>query len=73
MNILDRLNSGELHALARTSRPDCVDAKGNIHHSAARAQFVDWMDCIKADHGQDHRSWPVTIRQEYRNRYVPSH
>ena len=61
MNILDRLNSGELHAAARTKRPDCVDGLGNIHGSAERASFVDWV----AENGKDH--------SKFATRYVPSH
>jgi len=61
MDILDRLNSGSLHAAARNQRPDCVDAKGNIHCSPERARFVDWV----AENGKDH--------PEYAARYVPSH
>ncbi len=61
MDILAKLNSGEIHAKARAARPDCVDKLGNIHCSQERAQFVDWV----AAHGKDH--------PEYVTRYVPSH
>lgn len=61
MSILDQLNSGELHAKARKSRPECVDALGNVHCSAERAAFVDWV----SENGKDH--------PEYAERYVPSH
>jgi hypothetical protein len=62
MNILDQLNSGQLHAKARSQRPDCVDAQGNIHISAARANFVDWKNAN-----------PNATKSEYSARYVPSH
>lgn len=61
MTLLEKLNSGALHAKARATRPECVDAKGNIHCSPERARFVDWV----ATHGKDH--------PEYAERYVPSH
>lgn len=73
MNILDQLNSGALHAKARASRPDCVDAKGNIHVSADRARFVDWLADAKLTRGDDVKSWSASERQEYADRYVPSH
>ena len=73
MDILDRLNSGDLHAAARNQRPDCVDAKGNIHTSPERARFVDWLDEMRAIYGQDVEAWPPTPRAEYEERYVPSH
>ena len=60
-NIIDRLNSGELHAAARVKRSECVDHLGNIHGSAARAAFVDWV----SKNGKDH--------PEFAARYVPSH
>jgi len=61
MNIIDQLNSGALHAKARATRPDCVDAAGNIHCSPDRAKFVDWVRANGVDH------------PEYAARYVPSH
>jgi hypothetical protein len=61
MNIIDKLNSGELHAVARINRPNCVDHLGNIHVSAERAAFVDWV----SENGKDH--------PEFSARYVPSH
>ena len=73
MNILDRLNAGDLHRAARTARPDCVDALGNIHNTPARAAFVDWATEAKAIHGQDVGKWPEPMRAEYAARYVPSH
>lgn len=61
MDILAKLNSGELHARSRKDRPECVDNLGNIHCSPERARFVDWV----AENGKDH--------PEYAARYVPSH
>lgn len=73
MNILDRLNSGELHQRARAAHPDRVSADGSIHASADRARFVDWMNGQKATHGDNVRDWPAPIVAEYDARYVPSH
>lgn len=73
MNILDRLNSGQLHAQARASRSDCVDAKGNIHVSAERARFVDWLNSAKLINGDDVNQWNAKAKSEYKARYVPSH
>lgn len=42
MSILGKLESGELHAKARATRPDCVDNLGNIHSTPERAEFVSW-------------------------------
>ena len=61
MDIIDKLNSGELHAAARIKRPECVDRLGNIHVSAERAAFVDWV----SENGKDH--------PEFASRYIPSH
>lgn len=72
-SILDRLNSGELHAAARRSRPECVDAKGNIHCSPERASFVNWLAKMTPIYGDDINGWPKLPRDEYRARYVPSH
>jgi len=60
MDIIELLNSGKLHQAARERRPECVDRDGNIHVSAERAAFVDWVK----DHGKDH--------PEFAARYVPS-
>ena len=73
MNILAQLNSGAIHKKARASRADCVDALGNIHGSASRAQFVNWRLDIVAAHGQDPDLWPDHIIAEHKARYVPSH
>lgn len=72
-SIIDRLNSGELHAAARARRPDCVDRNGNIHRSPERRDFVEFMLDVKAEHGDDHNHWPRAVKREYRERYVPSH
>ena len=72
MSILDRLNSGELHAAARATRPDCVDATGNIHKTPERARFVDWRAEQVAAHGRDVEAWPAKKRAEYARRYVPA-
>lgn len=61
MDILAKLNSGELHAKARKERPECVDGLGNIHCSKERAEFVDWIAVNDKDH------------PEFAARYVPSH
>ena len=73
MSIVDRLNSGEFHAAARRDRPDCVDAKGDIHISAERAVFVNWLDKMRGVYGADVAEWPPIPRAEYERRYVPSH
>jgi len=73
MSIVDRLNSGELHAAARKRRPDCVDAKGTIHCSPERAAFVNWLDKMRGIYGEDVKAWPPIPRAEYAARYVPSH
>lgn len=72
-SVLDRLNSGDIHAAARNRRPDCVDAKGNIHTSPERARFVNWLDKMRATYGSDVEAWPAIPRAEYEARYVPSH
>lgn len=72
MNILDKLNSGELHAKARAARPDCVDATGGIHNTPERARFVDWAREAKNVCGENVAGWPSDIRAEYDARYVPS-
>ena len=73
MDILDYLNSGQLHAAARKRNPDCVDAKGNIHTTPERARFVDWRDRMKGLYGDDVKAWPPIPREEYAARYAPSH
>ena len=72
-SIIDRLNNGSLHAAARARRPECVDAKGNIHVTADRASFVNWLDKMRAIYGSDISEWPQIARDEYKHRYVPSH
>ena len=62
MDIIARLNSGALHHAARASRPECVDTNGNVHCSAERASFVDWIN-----------ENPNATKDEYAARYVPSH
>lgn len=70
MSIIDRLNSGRLHAAARQSRPECVDSLGNIHASPERARFVDWRRKVARLYGDDVAGWPVCARDEYAKRYV---
>lgn len=72
-SIIDRLNNGSLHAAARARRPECVDAKGNIHVTADRASFVNWLDKMRAIYGSEISEWPQIPRDEYKHRYVPSH
>ena len=72
MTIIDKLNSGALHAAARAKRPECVDRKGNIHHSPLRAEFINWLMPMKDRYGEV-EDWPYELRAEYRARYVPSH
>lgn len=71
MDILAKLNSGEFHAAARKRRPDCVDAKGNIHRSPERAAYVDWLLRMETIHGEDRREWPATVKAELERRHVP--
>lgn len=73
MTITDMLNSGAIHASARNRKPDCVDAVGNIHTSAERALFVNWLAKMRGIYGADVASWPPIARAEYEARYVPSH
>lgn len=73
MSIIDRLNSGALHAAARARRPDCVDGNGNIHVSPERARFADWLRRMKTIYGDDVAEWPPIPRAEYARKYVPSH
>tara|TARA_Y100000310_G_scaffold300671_1_gene336529 strand:+ start:172 stop:393 length:222 start_codon:yes stop_codon:yes gene_type:complete len=73
MNIIDRLNSGELHSAARADRPECVDGLGNIHATPERAAFVDWRRDMAAEHGDNPADWPEEHRAEYERRYVPSY
>ena len=73
MTIIDKLNSGALHAAARAKRPECADRKGNVHGSEERARFVNWLYQMQAIYGQDVEEWPELARAEYRARYVPSH
>ena len=73
MNILAKLKSGELHAKARIVRAECVDTQGNIHCSAKRAKFVDWLAVNKIKHGDDVSIWPITVRMEHAEHYTPSH
>jgi len=73
VNILEALNSGALHNKARTARPDCVDAKGNIHANPDRAKFVDWLAEAKATRGDNVQAWAGADRAEYDARYIPSH
>jgi hypothetical protein len=72
MDIRSMLNSGQMHAAARQARPDCVDGKGNVHATAERARFVDWLNKMQGIYGQDAASWPPIARAEYDARYVPS-
>ena len=73
MSIIDRLNSGEIHAAARKRNPERVDAKGNTHVTSERARFVEWVDRMRAVYGDDVKAWPSAPRTEYARRYVPSH
>lgn len=73
MNILDQLNSGAIHAVARASRPDCVDASGNIHVTPERARFVSWKLRMSEMYGATVSEWPQAARDEYAAKYVPSH
>ncbi len=74
MNVIDMLNSGRLHQAAREQNPDRVCRRGNIHTSAARARFVDWLADRRAALGIEAVSdWPEADRAEYRKRYVGSH
>jgi hypothetical protein len=68
MSILDRLNSGEIHAKARAARPNNVDALGNVHISPSRAVFIDWRSSMSSIHGIDPRQWPDSARKELQQR-----
>ena len=70
MTILDRLNSGELHAAARRRRPDCVDATGNVHATPQRAAFVNWL-IANPTPDDDPRNWPADYRAAYHANYAP--
>lgn len=70
MDIIAALNSGKLHAAARTANPECVDAKGNVHHSEKRAKFVDYRNEVVAEYGDDHNAWPREVKREYRKLYA---
>jgi len=72
MDILERLNSGQLHATARKRRPDCVDQHGNVHRSPERRLFVDFSIDTKRDHGDDHELWPDAVRAEYHRLFEAS-
>lgn len=72
LSILDKLNSGELHAKQRAQRPECVCDRGSIHGSAARAQFLNWLYPMMAEHGDNVRAWPSGPKAEYDARYFPS-
>lgn len=73
MNIIDRLNSGELHQAARKRRPDCIDAVGNVHRSPERRAFVDWRAGMDNRYGTNRREWPESVRAELERRYVPAY
>ena len=73
MTITDMLNSGRLHAAMRERHPDRVDSLGNLHHSAERASFVNWLAKMRGIYGHDVASWPPIPRAEYERRYVGSH
>jgi hypothetical protein len=70
MDILARLNSGELHAKARTARPDCVDSKGNVHRSPERATYATWRIAMENLYGSAPAKWPAEIRRELKRRHV---
>ena len=72
-SILERLNSGQIHADARKRKPDCVCNRGNIHATPDRARFVNWLYRMKDMYGDDVQSWPEIARKEYATKYVPSH
>lgn len=72
MDILEKLNSGALHSAARSARPECVDMVGNIHRSAERADFVNWLMGAKKCNGSDTAKWTESQRAEYASRYVSS-
>jgi hypothetical protein len=69
MNILEKLNSGALHARSRLDRPDCVDAKGSIHASPERAAFVNWRTATVNSHG-DVSGWSAELKAEYAAKHV---
>lgn len=69
-NMIDKLNSGQLHIAARTSRPDCLDTKGNIHGSPARALFKSWTYKMHDLYGDDVSQWPKVAKDEYARKYV---
>jgi len=69
MTILEKLNSGALHAKARIDRPDCVDANGSIHASPERASFVDWRTAMVNSHG-DVSGWSAELKAEYAAKHV---
>lgn len=70
MNIIDRLNSGELHQAARQRRPECVDSVGGIHKTPERARFISWVFKMQRLYGKDVRTWPEISRAEYAARHV---
>ena len=72
MDMLTRLNSGDLHAKERQSRFDCVDNKGNIHANPERAQFVNWSNRMRGIYGDDVAKWPPIAREEFTRRYSNS-
>jgi len=72
-SITDRLNSGAIHAAMHARHPDRVDAKGNLHCTPERAEFVNWLDKMRCLYGASVADWPQTARDEYARRYVPSH
>jgi len=70
MDILAKLNSGALHAAARNRRPDCVDARGNLHTSPERAAYVNWRNAMAREYGSEPAEWPPEIQRELERRYV---
>jgi hypothetical protein len=70
MDILAQLNSGALHAKARTARPDCVDSQGNVHHSPERAAYVTWRIRMEGLYGIDVAEWPEAAKAELARRHV---
>ena len=64
MNIIEQLNSGEIHRQARQLHPDRVCSKGNIHHSKERAEFVDWVNKQSVVHGIDVNKWSKDMKKE---------
>ena len=69
MDILAKLNSGQLHSEKRNANPELVDQHGNIHSSKERRAFVDWYICAKESRG-DVKTWTDAQLEEYRERYV---